>query len=282
MMDLMSTDPQAPGPGPAPPETVVEFGADPDRPAPRRRRWNAGEVLSGLAADPRAVPLAAAVGAVALFGSLMSEWQITVMDTTPFGENRGGNRPLPAGIGELGALGGGYLAGLFVLAAATVLVLFGPAAGRRHARLVGLASGGVLLAVLAALAGSLDDTSRAVDTIFTLDMDENQLQLSYGRGLWCGFVGVAAVLLALHLAGRHRAPDEAAGPAAEPPVDADAAPPAGAPVVWSWRRPRAEPDEQPPDAPFDLTVSSTKPFTSLSDDRDAPSGDERRTGGISG
>ncbi len=272
-MDLMSPDPQPAGPAPTPPETVVEFGPDPDETRPARRRWNATEVATSLAADRRAVPLAAAVGAVALFASLMSEWQITVMDTTPFGDNRGANRPLPAGIGDLGALGGGYLAGLFVLAGATVLVLFGPPAGRHYARLLGLTTGGVLLAVLAAMAGSLDDTSRAIDTMFTLDLDEDQLQLSYGRGLWCAFFGVAAVLLALHLAGRHlRAPaaveaDEEEAAAADEP-----------PVVWSWRRPRAEPDdEQPPDAPFDLTVSPTTPFTSLSDDRDKPSSDDRRT-----
>ncbi len=280
-MDFMSPDPQPIGPGPAPPETVVEFGADPDEPRPQRRRPSATEIVRSLAADRRAVPLAAAVGAVALFASLMSEWQITVMDTTPFGENRGGNRPLPSGIGDLGALGGGFLAGLFLLAGTTVLVLFGPAAGRRHARLTGLATGGVLLAVLAALAGSLDETSRAVDLIFTLDLDEDELQLSYGRGLWCALFGVAAVLLALHLAGRHTpAPARPATDGAE--VEQPAAP-VDDPVVWSWRRPKAAAgDEQLPDAPFDLTVSPTKPFTSLSDDRDKPSGDDPKPGGISG
>jgi hypothetical protein len=272
MMDLMSPDPQPTGPGPTPPETVVEFGTDPDGPRPQRRRWNMTEVASGLAADRRAVPLAAAVGAVALFAALMSEWQITVMDTTPFDEDRGSNRPLPAGIGDLGALGGGFLAGLFALAGAMVLVLFGPVAGRQYARLVGLTTGGVLIAVLAALARTLDDTSRAVDAIFTIELDEDRLQLSYGRGLWCAFLGVAAVMLALYLAGRHipavrarpESADEQAGPAYE------------APVVWSWRRPKADvDDEQPPDAPFDLTVGPTRPFTSLGDDRDKPTGTDR-------
>ena len=266
MMDLMSPDPQPAGPAPTPPETVVEFGTDPDAPRPRRRRWSVPELATSLAADRRAVPLAAAVGAVALFASLLSEWQITVMDTTPFGESRSSSRPLPSGIGDLGALGGGFLVGLFVLTGATVL---------------GLASGGVLLAVLVALAASLDDTSRAVDTIFTLELDEGQLQLSYGRGLWCAFIGVAAVLLALHLAGRHTpAADEAvaeAGDGEQPAPDAEA------PVVWSWRRPKAPADdERLPDAPFDLTVSPTTPFTSLSEDRDRPSAGDRRGRGISG
>ena len=279
MMDLMSPDPQPAGPGPMPPETVVEFGPDPDAEPSRRRRWNVAEIAAALAADRRAVPLAAAVGAVALFAALMSEWQVTVMDTMPFGNTRGSNRPLPAGIADLGALGAGFLAGLVVLAGATVLVLFGPPAGRRHARLLGLATGGVLLAMLAALAGSLDDASRVIERAFTLDLDEDQLQLTYGRGLWCAFFGVAAVLLALYLAGRHTAPE----PGPEVDDDGDPVPPAEAPVVWSWRRPRAEPDdEQPPDAPFDLTVSSAKPFTSLSDDRDEPTRDDGRRGGISG
>ncbi len=275
MMDLMSPDPQPTGPGPTPPQAVVEFGADPGGPRRRRRRWSVTGVATELAADRRAVPLAAVVGAVALFAALMSEWQVTVMDTTPFGEARGGNRPLPAGIGDLGALGGGFLGGLFVLAGAVVLALFGPPPGRLYARLIGLTTGGVLIAVLSALAGALDDTSRAVDKIFTMDLDQDQMQLSYGRGLWCAFFGVAAVMLALYLAGRHTpamaAPPESggeqAGPAYEPPV------------VWSWRRPRDEADdEQPPDAPFGLTVSPTTPFTSLNDDRDKPSGND----GISG
>jgi hypothetical protein len=269
MMDLMSPDPQPAAAGSAPPETVVEFGPDPDGPRSRRRRWSVTELAVGLAADRRSVPVAATVGAVALFASLMSEWQITVMDTTPFNDNRGGNRPLAAGLADLGALGGGYVAGLFVLAAATVLVLFGPPAGRPYARLLGLTTGGVLLGLLAAVAAELDHTSRAVDTIFTLDLDENQLQLSYGRGLWCAVFGVAAASLALHLAGRHLRP------APEVSTDHDQVAPAyEPPVVWSWRRPKddRDDDEQPPDAPFNLTVSPTTPFTSLSDDRDKPSG----------
>jgi hypothetical protein len=279
MMDLMSSDPQPARPGPASPETVVEFGTDPDEPRPRRRRWSVTEVATGLAADRRAVPLAAALGAVALFASLMSEWQVTVLVTAPFGEARSGNRPLPSGIGDLGALGSGFLVGLFVLAGAMALVLFGPTAGRRHARLLGLTSGSVLAAVLIALAADLGDTSRAVDMIFLLDLDENQVRLSYGRGLWCAFFGVAAVLLALYLAGRHTSGPDEIGAAEAGTADGDRpAPAAEAPVVWSWRRPRAEPDdEQPPDAPFDLTVSSTKPFTSLSGDREEPPGDDRRT-----
>jgi hypothetical protein len=265
MMDFMSSDPQPAGPGQPPPEAVVEFGTEPDEPRRDRRRWNVTEILAGLAADRRAVPLAAAVGGVALFASLISEWQVTDLDIDAFtgGTGGGGSRPLPAGVTDLGAIGGAYLVGLFVLAGAVALMLYGQPPARRYARLLGLTTGGVLIALLVALTSSLNDTSRVMMGLFTLDLDEEQMELSYGRGLWCAFFGVAAVMLALYLAGRHE-------PAtAEPEAEVAEAAPA-APVVWSWRRPK-EDDEGPPDAPFDLTVTSTKPFTSLGDDRDKPS-----------
>jgi len=266
MMVLMSSDPQHIRPVPQPAQTVVEFGTDRDRPRRDRRRWSATEFVAGLAADRRAVPLAAVVGAVALFASLISEWQITELDTNRFTGNTdwASTRPLAAGVTDTGALGGAYLVGLFVLAGALALAMYGPPAGRRYARLLGLSSGGVLIALLAALASALADTSRVVMALFTLDLAEDQLRLSYGRGLWCAFFGVAAVTLALYLAGRHEPRAVRAEPADEP-----ATPELEAPVVWSWRRPRDD-DEGPPDAPFDLTVSSTKPFTSLRDDRDRP------------
>jgi len=267
MMVLMSSDPQPIRAAPTPAETVVEFGADPEGPPPRRRRLSASEILAGLAADRRAVPLAAAVGGVALFASLMSEWQITLLNTDQFtgGPPGDGNRPLSAGVIDLGAIGGAYLVGLFLLAGATALVLYGPGPARRYARVLGLSTGGVLIGLLAALTASLGETSRVVFALFALEFDEEQMRLSYGRGIWCAFFGVAAVLLALYLAGRH----EPGVVAVEQPEDAQEA---EAPVVWSWRRPKdGDEDEGPPDAPFDLTVSSTKPFTSLSDDRDKPS-----------
>ena len=268
MMVLMSSDPPPAGPGQTPPETVVEFGPDPDAPRPERRRWSATEFAIGLAADRRAVPVAAAVGAVALFASLISEWQISELDSDQFvGGGVNGNRPLPAGVTDLGALGGAYLGGLFALTGAVVLVLFGPPPARRYARLLGLSTGGVLIAVLAALVSALGDTSRTVLALFTLELEEDQLQLSYGRGIWCAFFGVAMVVLALYLAGRHDPALSVTGPETAPDQ-----PDTMAPVVWSWRRPRdGDDDEQPPEAPFDLTVSSTKPFTPLTDDRDKPS-----------
>lgn len=268
MMDRMVPDPPPTGASPTPQEAVVEFGPDPDAAPGPRRRWNLSGLLPSLAADRRAVPLAAAVGAVALFASLVSEWQVTSMDTAPFGGPGARIRPVAAGVADLGALGAGYLTGLFVLAAAVVLMLFGPPAAGAYARLVGLGTAGVLLAIVAALASDLGDVSRAIDRIFMLQLDEDRLVLTYGRGIWCAGFGVAALLLALYLAGRHTTPV-----ASEAEGDSGAAPEPL--VVWSWRRPRTGPDEAAPEEPFDLTVSSTTPFTSLTNDRDRPTGSDR-------
>jgi hypothetical protein len=266
MMDFMSVDPQPTTPTPAPPpEHVVEIGAEPGEPGTGRRRWSATEIATSLAADRRVVPLSAAVGGVALFGSLISEWQVTLIDASRSAESETGNRPLAIGVADLGALGTGFLTGVFLLVIAVVMVLFGPPAGRGYARLIGLSTGGVLIALLAAIASTLDDHTRAIEGIFVLEFDQDQLRLSYGRGMWCAFVGVGAVLLALYLSARHMPFAAPAADAGSP--DEFAEPP---PVVWSWRRPRSESDDRPPDEPFDLTVSATRPFTSLSDDRDKP------------
>jgi hypothetical protein len=276
----MATDQQPAGAADsAPQESLVEFGADAGDTRPGRRRWSAAGFTVALAADRRVVPLAAALGGVALFGSLVSEWQITFVDTTAFGGVQAGNRPIATGIADLGAWGGGYLVGLFVLVAAAVLVLFGPAPGRRYARLVGLSGGGLLLAMLVAVASSLRESSRALELVYTLALNDDQLRLSYGRGIWCAVFGVAATTVALYLAGRH--PPAPPGAGRDEERAGGEATPEPAPTVWSWRRPRAAGDdeEQPPAEPFDLTVTSTRPFTSLVDDRDKQN---KRPGGISG
>lgn len=251
-------------------ESVVEFGGAPEPATGRRRRFSLTELAGGLAADRRSVPVAAVVGAVALFASLISEWQITVVNSSDFSERRGAGQPLAAGVADLGALGGGYIAGLFVLAGAVVLVLFGPPQGRRYARLLGLTAGGMVAALLVALVQTLSAESRARNVIVMFDITAEQMELTYGRGLWCGFVGVAAVALALWLAGRHlaAAPPVAAA-AADDDEDTDG--PAPAPEVWSWRRPqRSAPEDAGVEAPMDLTVTSTTPFTSRNEDLDAP------------
>jgi hypothetical protein len=267
----MATDQQPAGAADTAPQmSVVEFGADGGEARTERRRWSVTGFAKSLGSDRRVVPLAAVLGGVALFGSLVSEWQITAVDTTAFGGVQAGNRPVASGIADLGGWAGGYLVGLFVLVATTVLVLFGPVPGRRYARLVGLSGGGLLLAMLAAIVSNLGDSTRALDVVFTLALNDDQLELSYGRGIWCAVFGVAATMVALYLAGRHALPPAGAGPGDE--MSDGEATPESPPMVWSWRRPRDTDadDEQPPPEPFGLTVTSSRPFTSLMDDRDKP------------
>ena len=261
-MVAMALEPRPIEPDTAPPEAVVEFGSPP----PARRRWSTSAMGRGwgrdLAADRRTVPLAAALAAVAILASLISEWQITTVDRAVF-VGGAGDRLIPTEVTDLGALGGGYLVGVFLLAAMTVLTMFGPPAGRQYARLTGLSAGGTLLGVLLAIANSLGGQSRIVSRLYTLQVEGEQLQLAYGRGLWCAFVGVLLAGLALYLAGRHLTPVPAA---AESSAESTAA----TTDTWSWRRPSGPVEERPVDEPLELTVGPATPFTSLSDDRDMP------------
>ncbi|GAB1643944.1 hypothetical protein [Krasilnikovia sp. MM14-A1259] len=250
----MSSEPQ---PG------VVEFGPD-GTAVPGRRRRHLTDWAAGLVADRRLVPLAAALGGVALFASLMSEWQVTAVDATVFGDGQVGAKPVPATVADLGAWGGGYLAGLFPLGAAVALVLFGPRPGRRYARLAGLSAAGILLALLAGVAAHLRHASGVLGPVFTVQLGDDQMHLTYGRGIWCALFGVAAVALALYLAGRHLDP---AGQPEPGPAEAEPA----APAVWSWRRPRAgEEVDGPPDAPIGLTVTAAQPLPPGAAERDEP------------
>jgi hypothetical protein len=268
IMVPMPPDQQDTGSAPPTQETVVEFGAEPGEPSrPLRRRWNLSGFAASLFGDRRVVPLAAVLGGVAVFASLVSEWQITSVDTTAFGGGQSGLQPVPTDLVDLGSWGAGYLAGLFILAGATVLALFGPAPGRRYARLVGLSTGGVLLGLLAALAPTLNDVSRTLGYIIRYELDSGSVQQTSGRGVWCAFVGVGLAMLALYLAGRHGPPILAEPTGAGTPSVADEPPP-----VWSWRRPPAEEEDASPAEPFDLTVTSTTPFTSRNEDRDKPTG----------
>jgi len=249
-------------------EAVVEFGPGEDAAQdPPGRRMPVGGFLAGLAGDRRLVPLAAALGGLALFGSLISEWQVTEVDGAFWGDSEVGMRPLETTVADLGGWAGGYLTGLFLLVTAVVLTLFGPAAGRRYARLGALSVGGVLLALVAALGSYLGDTSRIVGQLGATSLQEDQVAISHGRGIWCAAVGVALVLLATILAGRHQ-------PAEPVPVDAPAGagpPDAAEHTVWSWRRPAAGEEDGPPDAPFGLTVTAAKPFTTAPENVDKPS-----------
>jgi hypothetical protein len=100
------------------------------------------------------------------------------------------------------------------------------------------------------------------------NLERDQVTIDLGRGVWCAAVGAALVLVAMVLAGRHLG----AAPAAPGPADGvDAEPPAAVEApVWSWRRPATGAEDGPPDAPFDLTVTPAKPFTTSQANRDEP------------
>jgi hypothetical protein len=235
---------------------VIEFGSLPA--VPRRRS------LSGfgreLLADRRLIPIGAVLAAVAAFASLISEWQVTTVDAAALGNGELGDKVLPTDLADLGAFGGAYLTGLFLLVAAVVLTLFGPAPGRRYARLSGLGIGGAVLGVLLSLTSLLGDQSRLFSRLYTLELNSNQLKVAYGRGLWCALIAVVLAVAALYLAGR-----TSSAPDADADADADA-------TVWSWRRPEDEDDPEDTEEPFDLTVTSTTPFTSGADGHDRPTG----------
>lgn len=235
-IDLGSTSP--------PPESVIEFGSEPDAERPARRRRSLSGFGQELLADRRLVPLAAAMAAVAAFGSLISEWQVTTVDAAALGNGELGDKVLPTDLADLGAFGGAYLTGLFLLVAAVVLTLFGPPPGRRYARLCGLGIGGAVLGVLLSLTSLLGDQSRLFSRLYTLELSTDQLKVAYGRGLWCALAAVVLALAALYLAERR-------------------------PASWAWRRPEAD-DEEATEEPFELTVGPATPFTSQADDHDRP------------
>jgi len=232
---------------PGPPPAVIAFGPEPEAEPRRRRSLSAfGRELLG---DRRLVPIAAVLAAVAGFASLVSEWQVTTVDAAALGNGELGDKVLPTDLADLGSFGGAYLTGLFLLVAAVVLTLFGPAPGRRYARLGGLAIGGTLLGVLLSLASLLGDQSRLFSRLYTLELNDDQLKVAYGRGLWCALAAVVLAVGVLYLAGR-----------------APSAP------AWEWRRAVEEDEEDDDEEPFELTVTSTTPFTARSDDHDRPAG----------
>ncbi|MBG0560643.1 hypothetical protein [Actinoplanes aureus] len=230
-------------------QSVLEFGES-GWEEPRRRPT--ADFLRGLAGDRRLPVLTAGLSAVAVFASLISEWQITAVEQIEYeGDEELSQQTqlLPTDLFDLGGIGGAYLVGLFLLTTSVVLVLFGPAAGRRYARLAGFSVGGLLFALLLAMVHLLGSETRLISRYFSMQMPPEQSQVEYGRGLWCALAGVAAALLVLWLTSRE--PDSDDGP--------------------RWVRPVAEEeDEDEPDAPLDLTISASTPFAPFPGQRDQP------------
>ncbi len=247
---------------------VVEFGPASGPPAqPVAGRPAISRLLTGVRLDNRAVPALAGLGAVAVFVSLISPWQLATLDPA-YADRFGLPQEVSAGLTDLGSWGTGYLLAGFALAGCVALILFGAPEVRRHARLAGLGVGGALFAMVVALAVELSQRS----VLFSVYYENGQgAALSYRTGLYLAFVGVAALTVSLYLAGRLPAPATAT---ASQPSSARAAASAAAPVaagagndeaqagsLWRWRRNRrAEADQDEPPPPPDLTVSPAAPF----------------------
>ncbi|WP_127544240.1 hypothetical protein [Actinoplanes sp. OR16] len=230
-------------------EAVIEFGA-PEKPEREGRAARLAH-LRGLGSDHRIPVLVAGVGAVAAFASLISEWQTTtVPDITIIGEDGEGqiaeSQMFPASLIDLGGAGAAYMVGLFLVVTTVVLTLFGPAAGRRYARLAGLSVGGVQLALLLAVVQMLGDSSLLISRYFGAQIGQEAPEIAYGRGVWCALAGVAAALVALWLAERAPSGERRIKPR------------------------RVEEPESTPDAPLELSITPAEPFAQFPGDRDQP------------
>jgi hypothetical protein len=246
---------------------VVEFGAREQR----SRRAALADAVTKLRHDHRVVPVVAGLAALALFASLVGEWQVTTINEPDFFGPGLTTPPVSSGLGELGAWAAAYVIGLFVLVNCAALVFFAPPAVRVLARVLGLAAAGTLGAVLVAIAFDLNDRSLAITSLgYITGPEAPDYELTHGRGLTMAFLGVGGLAFALVLAGRLMpvpAPVAAAGVSdAPPPADGKVESPAEA--DWPWRRPTTtEPAAEVPQ-PIDLTVSPATPFVPLSDQPD--------------
>ncbi|MCT2276066.1 hypothetical protein [Micromonospora chalcea] len=217
--------------------TVVEWGdTEPESPG------RAGRSLAALSRDRRLPTVLAGLATVAAVASLIGEWLIITVPA----EARDDDAPtrLTSGISEIGGFGVAYLVGLLGLSVALALALRGAPAVRRHAALAGLGLSAGMLGLLVATAASLEQLARRI----LFFVGDQRLDVEHGRGLVTGFLAVALLAAALHLAGRGAGD----APADEEPDDdrPDDRP--------AWRG-RTATDDLPP-APADLTVQPTVPF----------------------
>lgn len=238
---------------------VVEWNGDGER---RERRL--ATPLPQLIRSRWLVVLFAALGAIAIFGSFLTEWQVTELRfPVEMPDPEAQQRQLQVGLTALGGWTSAYLVGVFTVTACLALLLFGPRSGRGHLRVVGLAVAGVLFAMLVALMFQIRDSSVALGGINLPVLAEDwangwaprsiDIDLSYGRGLTAAVVGVACHTLALLLIGLP-------GPAYEADIDDLPADGSAPDTDQIWPRPRTAHDGDRD--PLDLTVEPTKPFVS--------------------
>jgi hypothetical protein len=217
---------------------IVAWGSEPAA-RPGRRPLLIGAVRRGR----RFGPVVAALGTVAIFASLVTEWAVTTLP----GASPDGRGPLdvPQTVNDIGSFGTAYLIGVLALAGSVTLALFGTAPIRRNVRVGGLTLAAGLLVMLVALAAAL---GRIMSRYFFSGGET--LVVEYGRGLVMAFAGVAALGAALLLAGG------GASAAAGSTAGTGGGKHGRDETDWSWQRSRATGE---PEA-TDVAVTPAEPF----------------------
>jgi hypothetical protein len=178
-----------------PPEpAVVEWGSERRGVLDRLTGWQ----------HPRLSWALAVLGAVAMFGSLIGEWQ--VIDDPSIVTDAVVTDQFDVAIADTTVWGTGWLLGAMLLAICAGLGLAGQPAIRPYARTVGLVVAAVQLGILVAAAVNLSQDS-------VLLYDDETVEVTFGRGVYAAFASVLLIGAALYLA---RAPGPRTKPAAEP------------------------------------------------------------------
>jgi hypothetical protein len=145
----------------------------------------------------------AGLGAVAMFGSLVGEWQVLVQR---FQDEVVGTETLR--LGRTLVWGPAWLVGAMLLAVCAAVTMAGRPPLRHHTRTVGLALAGVQLGMLTAAVVNLNE-----ETVYAgIDADA---ELSLGRGVYAAFASVLLIGAALYLARAEAAPQRRPEPAHE-------------------------------------------------------------------
>jgi hypothetical protein len=230
---------------------------EPRQPETAVVEWDPGRWWAGRPVPPswrrRLGPVLAGLGTLAMFGSLLGEWQTTRI-TAETGESllSGDGREIQVGLAELGVWGVGWLVGAMVLTTAVALVVLGGGAPRPTVRTAGLAGAGVLLMVLVATTVYLRAGGPYRGDLFGLGGEHHEYSLGWGLVVAYGTVVLMAAALwsaRVVLAGD---PHPSTGPAGPVPGQADpAAEYAGPGTKYA--------------GPADLTVTPTLPTVLLTD-----------------
>ena len=171
---------------------VVEWGSA----SAERVRWRAS---FGGPVGKWSAWASAGLGALALFGSLTTEWQIATVGELP-------PREYELGLGVVMTWGTGWLVGAVLLAACVGLALGGRSGVADSARVLGFSVAAALTVVLAAASVRLPQEA-------LLAYGDPEVELSLGRGVYLAYLAVLLLAGALWLARLHAAArsDEVAG-----------------------------------------------------------------------